>query len=199
MEEPKKLSEEEQTPLKSTEPPAPPEVPNSTKPPKPKIETGLILGIIALLINIITVSIYISQTSIMRSQQRAAAWPRLEWRIAYIQGEEFMLEVSNNGIGPALINSVEVKLDGKLLPHLDSTYTTLMNTRNFPHLASQLENRVIPAGKSLKPLVIRDPELASNFFFTLQQHQLEYNICYESVYGEQWICTGLTAEKGPCN
>lgn len=31
---------------------------NSTKPPKRKMETGLILGVIALVINIITVSVY---------------------------------------------------------------------------------------------------------------------------------------------
>lgn len=183
MEEPKDLPEEKR------------EIPER---PKRKLETGLVLGIIALLINIITVSIYISQTSIMRSQQRASAWPRLEWRIAYIQDQEFALEVTNNGIGPALINSVEIKLDGEKLEHLDSTYTTLMGGKNFPHLSTQLENRVIPAGKTIRPLEIQDTLLASNFFFTLQQHQLEYNICYESVYGEQWTCTGLTVEKGKC-
>ncbi|PHN04865.1 hypothetical protein [Flavilitoribacter nigricans] len=195
MEEPNMPSEEEIVPPQS---PEPEETSPETKPPKRKIETGLLLGIIALLINIITVTIYISQTSIMRSQQRASAWPRLEWEIGYIQDEEFALEVTNNGIGPALIKSIAIKLDGETLDHLDSTYTRLMGGKNFPHLSNPLENRVIPPGKTIRPLEIGDPILASNFFFTLQQHQLEYSICYESVYGEQWTCNGLTVEKGKC-
>jgi len=166
--------------------------------PKRKWETGLILGIIALLINIITVSVYINQTRIMRSQQHVAAWPYLEWRAIFNEDDGFSLNIRNNGLGPALIKSVRIKVDGKEFANMDSLFVQHLGTSYFPHLQSGVQNRVLPAGESVKRVEVTDIDWAWKLFELIQYHQFEYEICYESVYGDAWISKGLEVEEGKC-
>ncbi len=48
------------------------------QPEKKKRDLGLIMAIVAISINLVTVSIYIYQARIM-SKQQELAWPYLEW------------------------------------------------------------------------------------------------------------------------
>ena len=66
------------------------------------------------------------------------------------------LKIRNNGIGPAIIKSVSIQLDGEEMANFDSLFVKLQGTARFPHVSSQVQNRVLPAGDSIMPIVIRD-------------------------------------------
>lgn len=162
------------------------------------LNSGLVVAIIALVINIITVGVYVSQTSIMKEQQKAAVWPHLEWRAIYNQDSGFVLRVQNNGVGPALVKNSELRLDGKPIQNLDSLFIKVLGTRKFPHTRTDIDNRVLAAGSSTNLLKINDLKQSELFFYKLKDHEFKFTICYESIYEEQWTCHGVRSVKGNC-
>lgn len=103
---------------------------------KKKLNVALIIAVLALVINIITASIYIYQASIMRDEQHAAVWPHVEWIISYIQEEDkgFSLTVKNNGVGPALIKDASMKFNGEEVVSIDSLLVKAVGTTKLPYV-----------------------------------------------------------------
>ncbi len=157
------------------------------------------VAILAVFINIITVSVYIYQTNIMQSQQHAAVWPHIEWRGVYNQEAGYKLYVRNNGIGPALIKSATFYVDEKVVNHPDSLIVQLLGTDRFPHITNYVENRVIPAGETITMISVKRSEQAELLYIHQMQHNFEYKICYESIYKDAWISTGTSVEEGTCD
>ena len=163
-----------------------------------KMDHGVTVGIIAIVINLITVSVYIYQANIMEKQQYAAAWPYLEWLLICNQEEGLKLEVKNNGVGPAIINNTTVQLNGQSL-NLDSLLNYIAGTNNFPRLTSVIKNRVLPANGSIRPFQIKNIAWAERMYYELVAQKFEYKICYESIYGQQWVSSGTTVEEKNCD
>jgi hypothetical protein len=162
-----------------------------------KINAGVAIGLIAIVINVITVSVYMYQANIMQKQQHASAWPYLEWLLIFNEESGLRLEVKNNGVGPAIVKHVDVRLKGETLK-IDSLFTELIGTDYFPHLTSLIENRVLPAGGSIKPFHISNLEWAVKVHQALQEQKFELRICYESIYGDQWVSSGTRVEEKAC-
>ncbi|MDW7691040.1 hypothetical protein R9C00_20195 [Flammeovirgaceae bacterium SG7u.111] len=165
---------------------------------KRKIEAGVVIGLVAILINLTTVSIYVYEARIMQTQQEVSAWPYLEWQVVYNQNDGLSVEVSNNGIGPALIKSTKILLEGKVYENMDSMFVGLVGTTKFPHLTGRVENRVLPAGKSIRLLKVTDKIWAEKVNYYMLQKGFGYEVCFESIYGEAWTCTGLEVEESKC-
>lgn len=163
-----------------------------------KLDTGIAIGLAAILINIITVSVYMVQANIMKKQQHASAWPYVEWLLIYNQEEGLRLEVKNNGVGPAIIRKATFLLNGQPMP-LDSMLSQAAGTTNFPRLTAVLENRVIPANGMIRPFQIKKIEWAERMYYETLSEKLELKICYESIYGEQWVSVGTQVEKKACD
>ncbi len=165
---------------------------------KRKLDTGIIIGLIAILINLITVSVYIYQARIMREQLHASSWPYLEWLLVFNQEKGLKLELTNNGVGPALIKEVKMKLNGKEVKP-DSLFIELLGTNSFPHLTSRIENRVLSSQNSIRPFQVVNSEWAEKIFMKLDSSNFELQVCYESIYGDQWTTTGTSVTAGRCN
>jgi hypothetical protein len=170
---------------------------NTSKSKNRKLNTGVTIGIIAIVINVITVSVYMYQANIMQRQQHASAWPYLEWLLIYNQDEGLKLEVKNNGVGPAIIKNATFFLKGQPIV-LDSLLSQVAGTSNFPRLTSVIENRVIPANGIIRPFQVKKIEWAERMYYGLVSEKMEFKICYESIYGEQWVSVGTQVKKGEC-
>ncbi len=164
---------------------------------KARLNAGVIIGVIAILINVITVSVYIYQANIMQKQQHASAWPYLEWLLIFNEEDGLRLEVKNNGVGPAIIKQTLVRLGDKTIA-LDSLFSQLIDTDYFPHVTSPIQNRVLPAGASITPFKISNIEWAGKVNHALQARSFKLKICYESIYGDQWVSSGTTVEETIC-
>lgn len=167
------------------------------KPPRKAMDRGVIIGVVAIVINLITVSVYMYQASIMQTQQHAAAWPYLEWLPSFNE-EQYFIEISNNGIGPALIKSTRYVVNGQEFPNIDSVFIKLIGTDYFPHLTSTVQNRVLPPGKSIRLFQINDSKWAGIIFDAMRKQKFEFEICYESIYGDQWTCKGVDVAESRC-
>src|SRR5690606_17168272 len=79
----------------------------------PTIKTQVAVAFAAIFVSTATLFVYIYQARIMQTQQQVAVWPYVEWLPSW--GDHGLyLEVSNKGIGPALVKKVTIKLDGKV-------------------------------------------------------------------------------------
>lgn len=170
---------------------------NQTEKKTEKRDLGLWIGIMAIVINIITVSVYMYQAHIMQEQQHASAWPYVEWLPSFNE-ETYYVEISNNGIGPAIIKNVDIRLDDKHFPHIDSLFIELIGTDYFPHYKSTVENRVLPAGKSIRLFQVNSAKWAQQVFDKMLTHEFKLSICYESIYGDAWTSEGREVTESKC-
>ena len=158
----------------------------------------MFVAILAVVINIITVSVYIYQTDIMQSQQHASVWPYVEWRGVYNQETGYKLQIRNNGIGPALIKSALFYFDDQAVSHPDSLMVKLLGTDRFPHLTDHIENRVLPAGEVVNLIEIKDDQYAGLLYMNQLKGNFSYEICYESIYKDAWMSKGTTVTNSNC-
>lgn len=163
----------------------------------PKRDIGLWIGIMAIVINIITVSVYMYQAHIMQTQQHTSAWPYLEWLPSFNE-ETYYIEITNNGIGPAIVKNVSIELDGKPFPTIDSLFVQLIGTSYFPHYVSTVQNRVMPPGKSIRLFQINSEKWVDTVYSEMRKHELKLSICYESIYGDAWTSEGIEVIKSRC-
>lgn len=169
------------------------------KGPKKRISNGVFIGLMAILINVITVCVYMYQTNLMQKQQHAAVWPYIEWHTTYNQIDGFKLTVSNNGIGPALIVDTTIKLNDELQPNLDSLFSKLIGTRRFPHLSGSIQKKVLPANTSINLFETTHPLWSEKLYVAFQKNDFEMDICFESIYKDAWTSTGNEVIESTCN
>ncbi|WP_350289263.1 hypothetical protein [uncultured Croceitalea sp.] len=81
-----------------------------------KISTDRTLGVSAMLISLLTLIIFIYQTNIMREQSKLSVKPRLDFTLNQGGNDSiivFQQVIENKGLGPAIIDSIFFKYNGK--------------------------------------------------------------------------------------
>jgi hypothetical protein len=132
------------------------------------------------------------QTRLMQGEARASVWPYLA--IGYRLSEEgegrgYTWQISNDGVGPARIESVTVTLDGKPVRHWRELLGALFGDGDVPATYSQVYGRVLPPSTNrettIDALHLLDMAQAKAFFAA--QDRIGMTICYCSVYDDCWI------------
>ncbi|MEL6561069.1 MAG: hypothetical protein AAFQ94_22950 [Bacteroidota bacterium] len=83
---------------------------------KIKLNTDRIIGLTAMLVGLLTLIIFIYQTSIIRKQSRLSVTPRLVFNSIEIQRDSvvsYSMELINKGLGPGIIESINIIYEGK--------------------------------------------------------------------------------------
>ncbi len=75
-------------------------------------EPETFIAIAALVVSVSAVVVGLYETSLQRTHDRAEVWPHVELA-TYTSTVSASLTVENNGIGPAIIRSIIVSVDGK--------------------------------------------------------------------------------------
>lgn len=70
------------------------------------------IAVAALVVSISAVVVGIYEASLQRAHDRAEVWPHLELE-TFITPEDASLYLENTGIGPAVVQSVDVAVDGR--------------------------------------------------------------------------------------
>src|SRR5687768_4042159 len=74
--------------------------------------TDRIMSVSAIVMAIAAVLVAAYEARINREYQRISVWPRIHQSNSFVPGEPYRRIVSNVGVGPALIRSVQVSVDG---------------------------------------------------------------------------------------
>lgn len=147
---------------------------------------------LALAVSVFALALGAYQTRLMQSQARAGVWPYLSIGYSYTNNADrnaFVWTVNNNGVGPARVESVVLRLDGKAMKHWAEVFAALGVTGAPSSAISSIGGEVIPPNTNrettIAPITLNERGAAA--LFKAAEHRFAMDICYCSVYDECWI------------
>ena len=156
------------------------------------MNTDRILSIAAILISVLVLVVSISEVRVMRSTQKASAWPYVEILFNYDE-ESFEMEVRNTGLGPAKLHQMTFTLPDTSFhePGFRIWLRELLG-QGTGITWSTVEHRVLPPGERITFFSIQD-SLATAKLKGINQVP-DFELCYCSVYEDCWITKGLSVQ-----
>ena len=149
--------------------------------PTARTDWDRITAISAVLIGLVAVVVAAYTALLQREQIRAQVWPRLLLYNAGVAGE---FHLANKGVGPALIRSVRMTVDGRPVKHWGEVARRL-GVPDGEQLYSSLSSMVLAAGDDVTYLKPSTHER----FVAIREHagkRLRMDICYCSTLSECW-------------
>lgn len=141
-----------------------------------------LVGFLALLVAGYTAYIARYTANVQIKQVQAQVWPYL------IVGNNDLaqtLVVDNKGMGPAIVRSVRVRVDGKPQPDWNHVLATLgMPPHHF--IQTTVNQYVVSPGEQLQVIRFPDKELWQHFH-DAASNRLSVDICYCSTLDECWV------------
>lgn len=163
--------------------------------PKPRVNIELLLGISATFLSLAALIVSIFQTKIAREQQQASVWPYLQIGMFLSQDNntsEFEVQLTNNGVGPALIKRISLAYQGKQYQTYHAVFTDevaeVKDSAGSQAFWREVERGVVIKAGEEWPLfkltgrdksIVRASTKASNSTF-------HYVVTYSDVYGNCW-------------
>jgi len=142
---------------------------------------------LAILISTLALVVSIYEANLLKEQQRSMVWPYVNITMQY-NSEGFRVQAENDGIGPALIHSIEIRHQELALTSWFDVLDRLQPGHQIGYDIMQsntLNGTVLKAGevKTLMGLPWREDTRP----LAEQINQLQYRICYCSVLDDCWV------------
>ena len=166
--------------------------PSASRPPQRRIGpdmiaalSAVVIGVCALGVSLYQASVMRSQQAIMEAQQAASVWPYVEIGRS-INDSGFQLLVFNQGVGPARLGAVRVRVGGETVGNWREALTRLdYEDREAPTFDFRLlHNRVLPPQERIEALTIEPDDGARSAFWAFEH--VEIDVCYCSVFDRCW-------------
>lgn len=161
-----------------------------------------ILSLSALVVSLSTLVVFVYQTNLIRKQQYMSVYPHLLLSNSRSGSVEYQYLLSNQGIGPAMIKSVDVSdLNGKSYESITDFIATQFEETDTIWVYNSDVNpgRLVPAEEKIVLYGLYSDEEcnslglpnntvrgANKFREALNHDSLIVKITYESIYGESW-------------
>lgn len=139
-------------------------------------------AVVASLVGLLALLIAGYTAYIQRQQVSAQVWPYLMWANSD-NGADYLW--INKGVGPAIVKSTLVLVDGK--PQRD--WNAVMHSLQVApqgYGQSTFNHNVISAGETLQWLVFKDHD-QFKAFRSAARHRLDFKVCYCSTLGDCWV------------
>jgi len=178
------------TPAPASPTAAPAAVP--TAPRRSGIE--LLVGIAAVLLSLCALVVSVVQTRIAEAQKGAAVWPHLQVEDSHLDAD-FTLAVLNNGVGPAVVDSVSLHYGDQTYAQGRDLYDA--EVRRFGAADSSVAvgtffsslnvGDVVQAGESAGLVsTLRGRAVADRLSEVVRDSSFHLRVRYRDVYGTCW-------------
>lgn len=167
-----------------------------------------LLSLTALLVSLLTLAVFIYQTSLIRKQQYMSVYPHLRLGNGGTGTLNYQFTLANEGIGPAFITDLKIYAgQGKVYDDVVDYVDSHINEEDSVwYMHSNLSPGVlIPPQDSYVLIMLADREMtdelgvapntlegAARLYHVLNNDSLEIEITYASIYGEEWTITNGT-------
>jgi hypothetical protein len=159
--------------------------------------TDRIMAVSAIVAAVAAVLVGVYEARINREYQRISVWPRLQQSDSFM-AEAYERNVTNVGNGPAIIKSVEIRVDGEIKRTWGEVIRALIGKPIPGNITSWLHNgAVIVANKNVTTLKLAPGDDARKFWEAAQTDRLNIRICYSSLYDESWISDSKNEQPAP--
>jgi hypothetical protein len=164
-----------ESPLNQNEP-----IPAATE--RRMIRWDAVAAIIAALIGLLALCVSGYTAYIQRQQVRAQVWPYLE---AGNFDPQQTIEMLNKGVGPALVRSVQVRVDGKSQRDWSSVLETL-GLPSHGYQVSTFNGTVLSAGEQKPWIMVKDHAVYERFK-NVYKTRVGVEVCFCSTLGDCWL------------
>lgn len=144
-----------------------------------------LVAICALFVSVVTATVLGYQTHVVEEQYAATIWPYLSIDTTH-SGRSLKIALTNNGLGPALINSAQLLVDDRPAPG----WTTVMNLLKpyAKHVRGSTTSvdgsTTIRPGDALALFTVEIPDTVPAA--VLSKHRLALKLCYCSLNDRCW-------------
>ena len=136
--------------------------------------SAMLIGICALVVSIVEVRI-------MRQEQRANAWPRVEPFVD--TGQNFVMRLTNKGFGPALIRGVVVTVDSVPVRNWDELSFKLVGD-SVQYTQAKITDTVLAPQNDI--VIFRPGQPGASELFSNSIGRVGIEVCYCSIYDDCW-------------
>jgi hypothetical protein len=150
--------------------------------PRRRREWDGVAAIIAALVGLLALCVSCYTAYIQRQQVRAQVWPYLQ--VGNFDPEQ-AIAVLNKGVGPAIVRSAQVWVDGKAQPD----WKHVLNALDIPPHGFQdstVNGTVLSAGERVVMIKIPDEAVYRRFRDTAKA-RIDMELCFCSTLGECWL------------
>lgn len=165
------------------------------------------IGLTALLVSLSTLIVFVYQTNLIRQQQYMSVYPYLNLTNMYSGTLRYNYTLSNEGIGPAFIESVKVSTsNSKIYEDVIDYVDDNINKDSIWYFHTNLSvGNIIPANGKVPLIQLVNREMLKNLeldelenmpnntlddsfklYQILNDTNAKIEIIYSSVYGEKW-------------
>lgn len=156
--------------------------------PRRRINIELLLGISATFLSLAALVVSIFQTKIAREQQQASVWPRIATS-SDVLDLNFYFTVANQGVGPAIIKSVDTAYRGRNYSSLSELLFQQTGRLDGGYLYANLKQEmVLKAGDEYELFKVtrNDEPLSFKLQEVIKDSSFHFRIRYADVYGNCW-------------
>lgn len=172
----------------------------STKPDEPRTDTvrneirwDAVAAIIASLVGLLALFVGAYTAYIQREQVRAQVWPYL---IGVKSNTNAKLMWMNKGVGPAIVKSTEVIIDGK--PRRDwKAVVHAIGVAPLNYDQSFLNGNVLSPGESINWLHFSNTGDYNRFMLAADRAGMAVKVCYCSTLGDCWQTQFGNTDRAP--
>lgn len=150
------------------------------------------IAIGALVVSALTAATLAYQTHVIGDQYAATVWPYLSVDATY-GTHGVTIALGNEGLGPALVQSAQLSVDGKAVPgwssfahalYVDPKLHRLFRKGMTLSMSSLDGSTTLPAGDTKTIFAVVFPDLVPNL--EASAHGLAIDLCYCSLNGSCW-------------
>jgi len=163
-------------------------------------DAEMITALSAVFIGVVALIIGAYQAKVASDQRSASVWPYLEITRHSSEGKYYSFQITNKGVGPALIKSMDVLVDNKPMKGWTSAYRAMINEDiNIKSIYSTTNKAVIAVQETRKMSDVKDKDV-----ITLLQKvpdNIEIKVCYCSIFKDCWLSGRgiVTTEVSSCD
>lgn len=149
-------------------------------------EPETFIAIAALVVSVSAVVVGIYEASLQRAHDRAEVWPHIEIA-TFISLNGASVSLENNGIGPAIIKSIVVTVDGRSRRDWPDVVQALLARTETNVATSSVVSRGVRAGDKVEMLGLPHDLVPEDFWKSIAR--VGVVVCYSSVFDQFWEVT----------
>jgi hypothetical protein len=147
-------------------------------------EPETFVALTALVVSISAVAVGIYEASLQRKHDVAEVWPHVELSV-YTTPTGASLSLQNSGIGPAIIKSVVVTVDGRRRRNWPDAAQALLGGTPVLTQTSTVVERGVRPGDNITMVAVSATSLTPRFWQVIGR--LAVSVCYASVFDDHWL------------
>lgn len=159
-----------------------------------------VLSVVGVFIAVLALYAALNESQAVRQQTAAAVWPFVQMSVAdYDTGDTagFALSFSNAGVGPALVRSVRLVIDGQPMRDWAHVIDHLGGTLDERVGRTSVSERVISPDRSIDLITVTAPELARQFQSIMDDPHSAITYCYCSIFDDCWLADSRSPALNP--